>query len=93
MLTEKFGKFFKKRNKYKGSSQRRYNSRKLDSNASNFTYFEYGKRGHIQIECPNIQNKKKCFDRKSEKFKTRKAIMMKPYKIHLQKKVKKQIFV
>ena len=57
-----------KRKGNKGN-QRRYNSKQNDSsNSSKFSCYNYGKQGHIKIECPNVnKEKEKVNDRKKEK--------------------------
>ena len=46
--------------------KKRYNSKQNDSNNTPiFSYYNYGKQGHIKIECPNInKEKKKVVDKK-----------------------------
>ena len=57
LLAKKFVKYLKRRGN-KGK-QKRYNSKHNDSNSTpNFTYYNYGKQGHIKIECPNINQTK-----------------------------------
>jgi len=67
LLVKRFGKYLKRKGT-KGN-QRRYNSKQNDSsNSSKFSCYNYGKQGHIKIECPNVnKEKEKVNDRKKEK--------------------------
>ena len=66
LLVKRFGKYLKRKG-IKGNSKR-YTSKHNDSNSSNFTCYNYGKQGHIKIECPNVnKEKEKSVNRKKEK--------------------------
>ena len=54
LLVKRFGKYLKK--KCSKGNKKRYTSKRNESNSSNFTYYNYGKQGHIKIECPNLNN-------------------------------------
>jgi len=36
-------------------------------NSSNYTCFDCGKQGHIKVDCPNVINREKTFDKTQEK--------------------------
>jgi len=67
ILVKRFGKYLKRKGN-KGN-QRRYISKQNDSsNTSKFSCYNYGKQGHIKIECPNVnQEKEKLGHKKKEK--------------------------
>jgi len=66
LLVKGFGKYLKR--KSNNGNQKRYNSKQNDSNNTpSFSYYNYGKQGHIKIECPNInKEKEKNIDKKME---------------------------
>ena len=67
LLTRKFSKFLKK-NSNKNQSSYRYNSKKLnDFNSNKYTCFGCGEQGHIKVDCPNNENKKRGASKKGEK--------------------------
>jgi len=68
LLTKKFSRFLKRKNRDRTQQKRRY-SKSNDSNSSSYTCFDCGKLGHIKVDCPNNQNKEKSASRKSEKGK------------------------
>ena len=72
LLTIKFSKFLKTKNRDKTTQRKRY-SKSNDSNSSSYTCFGYGKPGHIKVDCPNNQNKEKSASKKSDKGKGRRA--------------------
>jgi len=66
LLVKRFGKYLKRKGS-KGNPMR-YTSKHNESNSCNFTIYNYGKQGHIKIECLNANNEKeKSVDRKKEK--------------------------
>jgi len=50
----------------KNQQSKRYN-KKPDSNSTKFTYFGYGKQGHMKVDCPSLVNKEKAQERKNNK--------------------------
>ncbi|XP_068498204.1 MAR-binding filament-like protein 1 [Phaseolus vulgaris] len=68
LLTRKFNRFLKRKNRDKTQQMKRY-SKSNDSNSSSYTCFGYGKLGHIKVDCPNNQNKEKTANKKSERGK------------------------
>ena len=67
LITRKFSKFLNKNNN-KNQSSNKYNSKKLnDFNYNNYTYFGYGKQGHIKADCPNNESNEKRENNKFEK--------------------------
>ena len=66
LLVKRFGKYLKRKG-IKGNPKR-YTSKHDESNSSNFTCYNCGKKGHIKIECPNAnKEKEKTVERKKEK--------------------------
>ena len=51
LFVKRFGKYLEKKGN-KGN-QKRYTSKRFESNSSNFTCYSYGKQGHMKIECLN----------------------------------------
>jgi len=72
LLTRKFSRFLKRKNRDRTQQRKRY-SKSNDSNSSSYTSFGYGKPGHIKIDCPNNQNKEKSANKKSERGKGKRA--------------------
>jgi len=58
-----FSKFLKKRGKGNNQQTRR-NTKKHDSNSTNFTCFGCGKHSHIKVEYPNLMHKEKILEKK-----------------------------
>ena len=58
LLTRKFSRFLKRKNRDRTQQRKRY-SKSNDSNSSSYTCFGCGKPVHIKIDCPNNQNKEK----------------------------------
>jgi len=66
LLVKRFGKHLKRKGSY--GNPKRYNSKHNESNSSNFTCYNCGKKRHIKIECLNAnKEKEKSVDRKKEK--------------------------
>ena len=96
LLTRKFSRFLRKKNRDRTQQRKRYSKQPIDSNSSNYTCFGCGKPGHIKADCPNNQNKEKSASKKSDKGKGRRHTshgkkMMYPHLVIPQLKVKKQI--
>jgi len=59
---------FLKKNSNKNNSSNRYNSKKLnDFNSNKYTCFGCGEEGHIKLDCPNNESKKRVASKKGEK--------------------------
>jgi len=59
----------------KNQQSKRYN-KKPDTNSTKFTYFGFGKQGHMKVDCPSLVNKEKAYEKKSNKVgKGRKTYM------------------
>jgi len=70
LLVRRFGKYLKRKGN-KGN-QRRYISKRNDSsNTSNFSCYNNGKKGHIKIECPNVNKEKEKFGDKKKEIKAK----------------------
>jgi len=67
LLTKKFNRFLKKKNRERSQSKRRYISKLNESNSTNYTFFCCGKPGHIEIDCPSNQNKDRQVSKKTER--------------------------
>jgi len=65
-LSKKFGTFLKKEKKRQKSFTKRYISKNLNLVLQTILVLVVV-NGYIKIKCPNVQNKEKGFDRKSEK--------------------------
>jgi len=52
LLTRKFSRFLKKKDKDRTQQKKRY-PKPNESNSSNYTCFGCGKKSHIKIDCPN----------------------------------------
>jgi len=72
LLTKKFSRFLKRKNRDRTQQRKRY-SKSNDSNSSSYTCFGCGKPGHIKIDCPNNQNKEKPANKKSERGRGKKS--------------------
>ncbi|XP_068476793.1 uncharacterized protein [Phaseolus vulgaris] len=72
LLTRKFSRFLKRKNRDRTQQRKRY-SKSNDSNSSSYTCFGCGKPGHIKVDCPNNQNKEKSASKKSERGKGKRA--------------------
>ena len=72
LLTKKFIRFLRKKNRDRTQQRKRY-SKSNDLNSSNYTCFGCGKPGHINVDCPNNQNKEKSASKKSERSKGKRA--------------------
>jgi len=60
LLTRRFQKFIKLKNRSKDQQSKRYN-KKSNSVSAKLTCFGCGKQGHIQVDCPNLSNKRKIY--------------------------------
>jgi len=73
LLTRKFHKFIKMKNRLKNQQGKR-GKNKTDSGSTKLVCFGCGKQGHMKAECPSIATKDKAPEKKSNKFgKTRRA--------------------
>ena len=95
LLTRKFSRFLKRKNRDRTQQRKRY-SKSNDSNSSSYTCFGCGKPGHIKVDCPNNQNKKNRQAGRVKEAKEKELIslgkrMMYPQQVTLQLEVKKQI--
>jgi len=72
LLTRKFSRFLKRKNRDRTQQRKRY-SKSNYSNSSSYTCFGCGKPGHIRVNCPNNQNKEKPASKKSEIGKGKRA--------------------
>jgi len=68
LLTRKFSRFLKRKNRDRTQQRKRY-SKSNDSNYSSYTCFGWSKPSHIKVDCPNNQNKEKSASKKSERGK------------------------
>ena len=66
LLTRKFSKFLKRKNRDRTQQRKRY-SKSNDSNSSSYTFFGCGKPSHIKNDCPNNKNKEKPASKKNER--------------------------
>ena len=67
LLVKRFGKYLKRKGN-KGNQRRYIYKQNYSSNTSKFSCYNYGKQGHIKIECPNVnKEKEKVGDRKKVK--------------------------
>ena len=67
LLTRKFQKFIKMKNRLKNQQGKR-GKNKSDSGSTKFVCFGYGKQGHMKAECPSIATKDKAPEKKNNKF-------------------------
>jgi len=58
LLTKRFQKFIKMKDRVKNYRSKRY-SKKSDSGSTKLTCFGCGKHDHIEVDCPSIVNKEK----------------------------------
>jgi len=72
LLTRKFSRFLKRKNRDRTQQRKRY-SKSNDSNSSSYIFFGCGKPGHIKIACPNNQNTEKPTSKKSERGRGKKT--------------------
>jgi len=72
LLTRKFSRFLKKKDRDRTQQKRRYPISN-ESNFSNYTCFGCGKTGHIKVDCPNNETKEKPASKKVERSKGRRA--------------------
>jgi len=73
LLTRKFQKFIKMKNRLKNQQGKR-GKNKIDSGSTKLVCFGYGKQGHMKVECPSIAAKDKAPEKKNNKSgKTRRA--------------------
>ena len=66
LLTRRFQKFIKMKGKVMNQQSKRYN-KKSDIGYTEFTYFGFGKQGHMKVHCPSLVNKEKAHEKKSNK--------------------------
>ena len=73
LLTRKFQKFTKMKNRLKNQQSKR-GKNKFDSSSTKFVCYGGGKQGHMKAECPSIATKDKAPEKKNNKTeKTRRA--------------------
>jgi len=70
MLTRRFNKFLKRREKEKNQQAKMYNN-KSDFGSSNSTCFGCGKQVHIKVEYPNLVHKVKGLEKRNSKKATK----------------------
>jgi len=96
LLTRKFSRFLKRKNRDRTQQRKRY-SKSNDSNSSSYTCFGCGKPGLIKVDCPNNQNKEKSASKKNERGKGKRAYIsweendVSSQQVTLKMEVKKQI--
>jgi len=66
LLTRKFQKFIKMKNRLKNQQGKR-GKNKTDSGSTKLVCFGCGKQGHMKAECPNVATKDKAPEKKSNK--------------------------
>ena len=66
LLTRKFQKFIKMKNRLKNQQEKR-GKNKSDYGSTKSVYFGCGKQGHMKAECPSIAIKDKAPEKKSNK--------------------------
>jgi len=66
LLTKKFNKFLKKKNRERFQPKKINSFKHNESSSSNFTFFICGKLGHIKVDFPKNQSKDKSLSRKAD---------------------------